>query len=173
MKLIYISGPMTGIQDLNRKSFKNAYFRLKEGNNVINPHDIGDFLHIPKWIPSKISWWMYIIVDVIILIFCRKIYMLEGWEKSSGAKVELRVAKILKMEVEYEDLGKPFNLGCEKCGEQFEGYFNNFPYCPRCGETENIQWALKSTHTHLVSDPEKATVENMQIQISCSIKLPK
>ena len=172
MKITYISGPTTGIKDLNRRSFKSAYFKLKNGRNVINPHDIGDKLFVPGFFPTKIKWFIYIFFDVLVLLFCRKIYMLEGWEKSSGATVELKVAKFLKMEVEYEDLGKPFNLGCEKCGEQFEGYYNNFPCCPKCGETEKIQWALKRTHTHLVSDPENCKIENLKINVECVVKLP-
>lgn len=169
-KVTYISGPMSGIDNLNRESFKNAYFRLKEGNNVLNPHDIGDKVKFLEKIPSKVSWWIYIVLDVIHLLFCRKIYMLEGWEKSRGANIELRVAKFLRMEVEYEDLGKPFNLGCGKCGKAFDGYFIN-QACPHCGDHKLIQWVLKRTHKHLIPDPKLATVENMKIQLKCSVEL--
>lgn len=169
-KRTYISGPMTGIKDLNRLSFKNAYFRLKDGNSVINPHDIGDKLKFLEKLPGKISYPIYLVIDIFFLIFCRKIYMLEGWKLSNGARIELRVAKFLKMEVEYEDLGKPFNLGCEACSAAYEGHYNN-QSCPICGEQKRIQWALKRTHTHLFKNPEEATVENMKIQIKCSIEL--
>ena len=123
---IYISGPMTEIKNLNRESFKNAYLKLIEVDvKVINPHDIGDMLHLPKWIPGKISWFIYIFFDVLALILCNEIYMLEGWESSSGANVELKVAKFLKMKEVYEDLGLPFDLRCLSCCERYDGYFNN------------------------------------------------
>jgi len=100
---IYISGGMSGIPNLNRESFKTAYLKLIEPDvKVINPHDIGDFLHIPEWMPSKISWWMYIIVDVLALLTCNEVYMLRGWESSKGANAELKVAKFLKYKVIFE-----------------------------------------------------------------------
>ena len=102
MKIIYLSGPISGIEDLNRYNFKSAYFRFKNGPNVINPHDISDKLKFLQFLPDKISWYLYMFFDLIALLFCYKIYMLDGWGNSRGAKIELKVAKFMKMEIEYE-----------------------------------------------------------------------
>lgn len=103
-KKIYISGPMTGLPELNRFAFRDAEDSLHDEGykNIINPHDIGDDLLIPIWFPAKTKWFIYMIFDIKALIFCRSIYMLTGWENSRGAKIELKIAKFLRMKIIYQ-----------------------------------------------------------------------
>ncbi len=163
---IYISGPMTGLPDLNRKSFNNAYKELihEPNTKVINPVTIGDALFVPGFLPGKLKWFIYMFFDVLALLFCNEIYMLEGWEKSSGAMVELKIAKFLLMTVTYEDLGKPYLRICLKCGVEYESCYSNHPDCPACGEKTDIWWVLKDNHTHLVPEPEECKVEILKVK---------
>lgn len=79
---VYISGPMTGKKDLNRKAFNDAEKHLKElGNEVVNPHNY----------PVD-SYEVCMKRDIALLLDCDVIYLLEGWSKSRGAKVEYAVA---------------------------------------------------------------------------------
>jgi len=42
------------------------------------------------------------IYDIWLLLHCRSIYMIRGWEKSDGANIELWIAIALRMNVYYE-----------------------------------------------------------------------
>lgn len=84
---IYISGSISGKKDY-KKRFKAAQKRLeRRGYEVVNPADIGTLL------PESFEYGEYMAVDLLLLSRCDAIYMLEGWEDSTGAKAELSVAK--------------------------------------------------------------------------------
>ncbi len=48
------------------------------------------------------SWDYYMREALKLMMGCERIYMLEGWEKSEGAKLEHMVAKELRMPCLYE-----------------------------------------------------------------------
>jgi hypothetical protein len=102
MNLVYISGPVTGIPEYNFPAFKLAesYLR-KQGYRTINPADIarGVFERI-----EKPQWKDFMRVDLKYLIKCDAIYMLVGWKKSRGARIEHFIAKILEMEIVYQEV---------------------------------------------------------------------
>lgn len=91
MKTIYISGPMTGIENLNRDMFDEAESLLREcGENPINPHNF----------PEQKSYEDYLLLDLeMIAMAADAIAMLPGWERSPGAKKELKTAIELGLEV--------------------------------------------------------------------------
>lgn len=91
MKTIYISGPMTGIENLNRDMFDEAESLLREcGENPINPHNF----------PEQKSYEDYLLLDLeMIAMAADAIALLPGWESSPGAKKELKTAIELGMEV--------------------------------------------------------------------------
>lgn len=92
MKTIYISGPMTGLPDLNFPAFNAAARMLRDlGHDVRNPAEVGEE-------PGK-SWEDYMRKDLRLLCDCTHIYLLPGWEKSKGAHLELHIAHRLGMEV--------------------------------------------------------------------------
>lgn len=107
---IYIAGPMTGKPEFNFPAFFEAEDYLKsEGWNVFNParHDqemgidvtgtTGDPDEIPNFCLRKaLSWDMQKICE------SGAIYMLKGWEHSSGAKAEHTLATALRLQVIYQ-----------------------------------------------------------------------
>ena len=91
MKTIYISGPMTGIDNLNRDMFDEAESLLLEcGENPINPHNF----------PKQETYDDYLMIDLeMIAMAADAIALLPGWEKSNGAKKELAAAISLGLEI--------------------------------------------------------------------------
>jgi len=96
MKSIYISGPITGMPDNNRDAFRKAEVHLSAWyGEVINPNHHSED-------PSCPTWEEFMREDIKLLLQCRSIYMLRGWRKSRGAKLEYRIARALKMKVIFE-----------------------------------------------------------------------
>ena len=90
-KTVYISGPMTGMPDLNRCAFTFAEGRiLAHGMKPVNPHTLCD----PSW-----DWNKCMRADISALVACDAILMLPGWERSSGAQLELHIAHRVGIEV--------------------------------------------------------------------------
>lgn len=91
-KRIYISGPITGIENYWDK-FKDAEVELVEkGYKVINPACIDDVM-------QGGTWEEYMKVDMCLLSMCDAIYMLDGWETSCGANREYGYAMGKGMEI--------------------------------------------------------------------------
>lgn len=90
--IVYISGPITGVQDY-KENFSAAEEMLKsKGFTVINPVTIGD--NLAKAIKREPTYSEYMKADLSALLTCNLIYMLPGWEKSLGAQFEFRTATI-------------------------------------------------------------------------------
>jgi hypothetical protein len=91
--IYYLSGPMTGLPDYNRPAFNEAAAELRShGFTVWNPAEEFDATSI---YPRKI----YIRKDIEALLKCDAIVMLDGWENSAGAKLELDIAKELELPI--------------------------------------------------------------------------
>jgi hypothetical protein len=90
---VYLSGPMTGLPDLNFPAFQAAAARLRaEGLQVVNPAEIG---------AAGMSWEACMRADIKALCDCDAIVLLPGWEASKGAHLELHLAHRLGMEVRF------------------------------------------------------------------------
>lgn len=92
---IYISGRITRnphyIQD-----FQKAEEQLKlSGFEVVNPTKV-----VP--LDENKTWRDYMKDDIKTLVDCEAIYMLAGWWRSRGARLEHHIANKLKMAVYYE-----------------------------------------------------------------------
>lgn len=96
---LYISGPITGLADLNKPAFATAATQLRAlGYAVINPHEIGA--------PSELllPWADYLRADLIAMLQgANALALLPGWERSRGATLECHVANALGWEVEPVD----------------------------------------------------------------------
>lgn len=91
---IYISGPMTGLPDLNRDAFYDAYIMLTElGHEPVNPH------YVNAHLGDNEAWETYMRNDIKALMDCDAIYMLKNFTQSKGAMVEYRLASDLKMRI--------------------------------------------------------------------------
>ena len=96
-KKTYISGAISKRPNGNKEAFSIAQARIEEmGFIVHNPHEIG--APLPPWS----SWVDYMRVCIAALCTADSIFMLRGWRRSRGARVELYIAKKLKLEVVYE-----------------------------------------------------------------------
>lgn len=92
MGKVYISGPMTGIQDFNYPAFHLAEKNLKDaGFEVENPARNPD--------PTPKTWEGFMRLSIKQICECEHVALLPGWEKSRGAVVEVQLAKTLGMTV--------------------------------------------------------------------------
>jgi len=98
---IYIAGPMTGLARWNRPAFELAARTLRaQGWEVVSPIEISDAFGSQNTIVTTPG-----LLDTVIdeelaqLATCDAICLLEGWEKSRGAKCELFLALDKGMEI--------------------------------------------------------------------------
>jgi hypothetical protein len=101
---IYISGPITGKKDFNRKAFERAKDQILKdcgllpGIKIINPLQIGDWVdkHFREIkIKTPPAWADYMRADIKALMDCSHVFFLDGWQKSRGATVEHFIAQTL------------------------------------------------------------------------------
>lgn len=89
---VYISGPISCIEDMNRKAFSEAEQKLNAmGHRGVNPHEICSTMD-----PSS-TWEQYMREDLKALLRCDAFTMLDGWKDSCGASLENLVAQTLGM----------------------------------------------------------------------------
>lgn len=93
---IYISGKISGT-DLTktRKRFAAVAKATKRlGYEPVNPLENG--------LSEHDSWEAHMLKDIIDLLQCNAIYMLQGWEDSKGACIEHYIATKIGMPIMYE-----------------------------------------------------------------------
>lgn len=91
---VYISGKMTGIQDLNVRKFREAESRLREKGFIpVNPHNI----HPVN--TYHYTWADYMRADIKALCDCQVIAVLDDWQDSPGAILEVKIALSLGMKM--------------------------------------------------------------------------
>lgn len=97
--IVYVSGPMSGMPGLNFPAFHRAADRLRaRGYTVINPAEMDEAE------PGvQHEWHEYLRRDIKALADCTHIFMLSGWEKSKGARLEKHIAQELGMCVVFDD----------------------------------------------------------------------
>lgn len=94
---IYIAGPMSNLPNLNFDAFHNAARALRgEGHDVVNPAEINA--------DPCACWLACMRADIRELVTCDAIYLLQGWEKSRGARLEARIAEGLGFKVIFAEL---------------------------------------------------------------------
>lgn len=90
---LYLSGPMTGVPDLNRPAFTKAAKALrKKGYSVVNPPELD------KNDPQR-SWEGCLRRDISHEMKCKAIATLPRWKKSRGANLEIYIGKSLKLPI--------------------------------------------------------------------------
>lgn len=89
---LYLSGPMTGLPELNFPAFHAAAAALRaRGWDVVNPAELNP--------DGAMPWHMCMRADIKALCDCDFIVLLPGWERSQGAALELHIAQRLQLEV--------------------------------------------------------------------------
>ncbi|MGI2021707.1 DUF4406 domain-containing protein [Shewanella glacialipiscicola] len=93
-KKVYIAGPMTGLIDCNRPEFHAAADCQRAlGHVVLNPATLPDDLTEPE----------YMSICMPMLMCCDRIYLLDNWASSDGAKAEYALAKKLGLEIVFQE----------------------------------------------------------------------
>jgi len=96
---VYISGPISSHPDGNQAAFYAAASRIiEEGALPINPHDVCYLL------PPCSTWTEYMKKNIPALCSSDSIFMLRGWWRSRGARLEWVIARGLGYKVRYEKL---------------------------------------------------------------------
>lgn len=91
MKL-YISGPMTGLPELNFPAFHAAAAELRAlGFEVVNPAELNP--------DGATPWAQCMRNDIKALCDCDVLALMRGWEQSKGAHLELHLAHRLEIGV--------------------------------------------------------------------------
>lgn len=93
---VYISGAIAHYDMNERKeAFADAEQCLRGmGFSPVNPFKNG--------LPDEAHWREHMRADIRLLLDCEFIYMLQGWELSKGAKLELDVASSCGIKVLFE-----------------------------------------------------------------------
>lgn len=95
---IYIAGPMSGLPESNRPAFYAAAAKINsiEGFTAVNP------AVLPASLPDK----AYLPICTAMIEAADGVYMLDGWEKSAGAKAERAYAKRQGKAIVFERFAK-------------------------------------------------------------------
>jgi len=91
--LAYLSGPMTGYPEYNYAAFNAAAARLRQlGMDVINPAETaGGIKHLDRK--------TFMSIDIGYVEACDCVVVIDGWEKSRGALLEVQIAIALNQPI--------------------------------------------------------------------------
>ena len=103
-KMIYVSGPVTK-NDNAKIQFEEAdKFIRRVGHIPLNP------IRIDPPHPLKMGRWLYYMrKSVELLMMSDAIYLLSGWEKSAGAKIEFDLCYKLGIPIYFESMKEKLN----------------------------------------------------------------
>ena len=87
---IYISGAVTGTWDYWERFAKAEKEIAAAGGDPVNPLRMNQILR-----PETTTWEQFMRADLGLLEACDAIYMLPGWQKSRGARLEHEHAQML------------------------------------------------------------------------------
>lgn len=92
--LIYLSGPISGTNDYIVR-FARAETRLQYKWRVINPAAVG-------YVLPELDFETIMRIDTVLLLQCDAIYMMKGWEGSTGCQLEYDLAVDSGITIYYE-----------------------------------------------------------------------
>ena len=91
---LYVSGPMTGIEDANRPAFREVTEKLRRlGHVVINPAELDLVVPEEGTATADVLWRLFIVRDVAVIASAELdgIVLLDGWRGSHGARMEVMI----------------------------------------------------------------------------------
>lgn len=91
---LYLSGPMSGIEDFNFPAFHATAAALRaKGYDVVNPAEVN--------VDTTMPWEQCLREDIKHLCDCDGIALMPGWQNSEGAHLEVHIAHRLGLRVEH------------------------------------------------------------------------
>jgi len=90
MKTIYICGKVTGDPNYKEKFLKEENRLLSFGYEPANPAAL---------VPSNEDWSKAMKATIRIMLLCDGVSLLPDWKKSKGAKIEVKLARELGLDV--------------------------------------------------------------------------
>lgn len=100
---LYLSGPMAGLPDHNFPAFEVARKKLRCARyEIVCPAELGKH---DGW-----SWEDYLRRDLKVMLDCDGIALLDGWENSKGAALEIHVADVLGFQIEPVEFWLTYNV---------------------------------------------------------------
>ena len=104
-KTIYISGPITGVDDyLIKFSRAEMFLALKIATGDLAYTGFINPAFTNRTLPNDFEHQDYMAVCFTLMDLCDGIYLLDGWKNSVGATMEYTYAKKKGMEIFYETL---------------------------------------------------------------------
>lgn len=91
-KVVYIAGPITGVENY-RERFDKAAEQL---------HSRGYIVLKPSVLPKGLTYAQYARIDFAMIDCADCVYFLHGWDKSPGALLEFDYCRYTDKEVLYE-----------------------------------------------------------------------
>ena len=110
--IVYICGPMTGHPDLNEPAFRAAAREVRaNGFAPLVPHDIKPLRHpgrdcAPVYgveaAEGGHDGGCYLRADLAyVLMYADSLYVLPGWSRSRGAQLEVLIARLFRIPIDY------------------------------------------------------------------------
>ena len=93
---IYISGKISGtdLTETHKRFAAVAKAMKRIGVEPVNPLENG--------LSEHDSWEAHMLKDIVDLLQCKAIYMLQGWQDSKGARIEHYIATEIGIHIMYE-----------------------------------------------------------------------
>lgn len=127
---VYIAGPIAGYAYGNKPAFEKAAAHLRSiGHYPVNPHDVLPVEHDGDCPPGpsggeegdgqvRHNAPCYMRTDMLALLRCDAIFMLNGWERSSGARTEFECARAAGLYLMYQSKARPFAIDADHLERQ-------------------------------------------------------
>lgn len=94
--IVYIAGPMTGIEDFNYPAFHAAKAALEaRGIETLNPADTEGLNDTGA--PQSWDWYMRHAIRMVTQ--SDAMCLLPGWQDSKGANLEVKIGEALKLDI--------------------------------------------------------------------------
>lgn len=97
MREIYLSGPMSGVPELNGPAFREAARVIREAHpdwELISPFEMDTYEDVTTW-----TWKDYMRRDIEAILYADAIALLPGWMSSRGARLEHHVAREMGLDI--------------------------------------------------------------------------
>ncbi|MEQ8233276.1 MAG: DUF4406 domain-containing protein [Gammaproteobacteria bacterium] len=92
---VYVSGPMTGLPEFNYPAFNAAAAQLRAaGYRVENPAE--------NETPPCGTWQGFMRLSLAQIARCDALYVLDAWERSRGAWLEITIARELELLIDFD-----------------------------------------------------------------------